>query len=263
MSVTVTTDYGKVFNSLCHFMALSQTVDTKTVLDNLVVSAIALDKQVKAISFSDIQDAVKVYFSTEITGQDLRKSIERLISNNKLIVEPNDTFRLPYKVVAEVNTRVQTSKSLEEQVKQEWLGEVAKIDDKRLVDQSHDLTSLWVILQKYLAKSFYRHGAQTTQILDPTLDIGEKSTVNLSTLLQEAITESDTSLPHSFIKESIHGFLGNQTPDRVAYLAELLDGTFTFFALNVDEAISNYLTGAFQPLKIFLDTNFIFGILHL
>ena len=123
MSGTVTTDYGKVFNSLCHFMALSKTVSTKTVLDNLVVSAIALDKQVQAIPFLEIMDAVEVYFSTEIMEEDLRKSIDRLISNNKLIVVSKDTFRLQNRVAAEVNNRVKASKILEDRVKQEWLEE--------------------------------------------------------------------------------------------------------------------------------------------
>ena len=263
MSSIVTKDYGKVFNSLCHFMALSQTVDIKAVLNNLVVSAITFDRQTNAISFAEIKEAVEVYFSTEITEQDLRNSIDDLITANDLIVVSKDIFQLQNKVAVTVNNRVKESKALEERVKQEWLVDIAKTAEKYSITSHYDIEHLWTILQTYLAKSFYRHGAQTTQIFDPTFNQGEDVSKNLSTLLQESILKSNSPLRTEFIKECVREFLGTQSPDKVAYLAELLDGTFTFFALNVDDAISNFLSGAFKPLTVFLDTNFIFGILNL
>lgn len=264
MSSTNTSDYGKVFNSLCHFLALSQTIDTKAVLDNLVASAIALDKQTNTTTIREISEAVEVYFSTYITDQDLIESIKRLVSDNKLVAEQDNNYRLQGKIVTEVNRKAQSSESLENRVKEEWFEEIANIHNKQMSEgKVYDLSSLWKVLQIYLAKSFYRHGAQTSQIFDPTFTIDEKASENLSILLQYAMVESGTSVPEEIVKNSIRHFLGSQTPNRVAYLAELLDGTFTFFALNMDDAISNYLTGVFQPIKIFLDTNFIFGILNL
>ncbi len=244
-------------------MALSQTVDTKAVLDNLIVSAITFDRQTNAISFNEIKDAVEVYFSTEITEQDLTDAVNRLIKANKLSIVSEGIFRLQNKIAVHVNNRVSESKALEEQVKQEWFDDVSKVAQKYAITSAFDSEHLWVILQNYLAKSFYRHGAQTTQIFDPTFNLGNDISKNLSTLLEEAIKESGSPLPREFVRECIREFLGTQSPNKVAYLAELLDGTFTFFALNVDDSISNYLSGAFKPLTVFLDTNFIFGILHL
>lgn len=46
-------------------------------------------------------------------------------------------------------------------------------------------------------------------------------------------------------------------------MAQLLDATFTFFALSVDESTTEYLRSTLNPMAIFLDTNFIFGVLNL
>jgi hypothetical protein len=61
----------------------------------------------------------------------------------------------------------------------------------------------------------------------------------------------------------VRRFFSDTTPSRTAYLAQLLNATFTFFALTVDEIASQYLRSKLKPLSIFLDTNFIFGLLNL
>ena len=46
-------------------------------------------------------------------------------------------------------------------------------------------------------------------------------------------------------------------------MSELLDGTFTFFALTVGDSTAEYLKRQLPPLKLFLDTNVVLGMLGL
>src|SRR5215218_1072300 len=63
--------------------------------------------------------------------------------------------------------------------------------------------------------------------------------------------------------QAVQQFFSVSTPRRTQYITQLLDGTFTFFALTVDKVTSAYLRGHMAPLNLFLDTNFIFDILGL
>jgi hypothetical protein len=76
MKVKASTDFNRIFNSLCHFLALSKTVDTKTVLDNLVITAIALDRGDNETTKNDITAAIEAFFSTSLTQKELEESWE-------------------------------------------------------------------------------------------------------------------------------------------------------------------------------------------
>lgn len=262
LKIQDSTDYKRVFNSLCHYLALSQTVDITSVFDNLLVSAIALEAGTRAIELCKIQEAVRGYFSTDVAESEIQDSLLRLQEKGALFCE-SESYRLTPSVAAEVNQRAKSSTDLERTVKEEWYKELELLISIEYPRHNINLDQTWEVLQRYLARSFYRHGAQTIKIFDASVSANGESTSRLSTLLKSSIEEVSSDLPLSFIHKAIHLFLGNQTTSRVAYLAELLDGTFSFFALNFDDAVSSYLSGSFQPTKIFLDTNFIFGVLKL
>ena len=84
MRIHASTDYSRVFNSLCHFLALSKTVDTKAVLDNLVITAIALDRESNPISIDDIAAAIEVFFLTTLTKSELLESLIRLSACDRI-----------------------------------------------------------------------------------------------------------------------------------------------------------------------------------
>lgn len=61
---------------------------------------------------------------------------------------------------------------------------------------------------------------------------------------------------------AIKAFFESSTPARTKYLAQLLDNTFTFYAVSIHEAAARYMR-ALPALTLFFDTNFIFGLLGL
>jgi len=263
MKIHASTDYSRIFNSLCHFLALSKTVDTKAVLDNLVITAIALDRESNPILIDDIASAIEVFFSTTLTESELLESLNRLSSCDRIGECQDNQYQLPLKEVAKVKGKAKDAENLETRVKDEWIEKWHLIAENQLPLKADNIAEIWGVLQKYLSKSFYRHGVQTSQLFLPDFKPNEDISESLAKLLQKSIDESKTTLPNDFIKTAVSDFLKNPSVDRVNYLAQLLDSTFSFFAVNLDDAVSNFLSGSFNSLKIFLDTNFIFGILGL
>jgi len=204
---------------------------------------------------------VDAYFGLGFPETTLAASMDRLFSSNRILRSDDGIYYLPPGVSEEAMERVKAARELETRVRDEWLDEVSQFQPQIISSEQQD--RLWNALQSYMAKAFHRHGAQTVKFLDPTIPIPPEVDTNLSTLLQIAVEESAVALPPEIAGAAIRGFFRNQTPDRTKYLVQLLDATFSFFALSTDEATSKYLRGAFQPMAIFLDTNFIFGILNL
>jgi hypothetical protein len=85
----------------------------------------------------------------------------------------------------------------------------------------------------------------------------------LATYLEDAINECCRDLPHDLAYSNISNFFSSLTSHRTKYLTQLLDGTFTYFALTVDQFTSTYLREGISPLTLFIDTNVIFGLLGL
>ncbi len=65
------------------------------------------------------------------------------------------------------------------------------------------------------------------------------------------------------LTETINSFFRLANAERVRYLAQLADATFTSYALTTDQQTTDFLNSRYGDLDLFLDTNFIFGILGL
>jgi hypothetical protein len=70
---------------------------------------------------------------------------------------------------------------------------------------------------------------------------------------------------HVIAKKIISDFLASvgKHPDRSTYIGQLADGAFNYFSLTVAPDIANKFREKLSPLTLFLDTNFLFGILNL
>ena len=126
-----------------------------------------------------------------------------------------------------------------------------------------ELGELWSCLRTYMAKAFCQYGALTVQLLDPNYSTPATDLVSLRTLLDASIAEICPSLDPELVRRSVSTFFETSSAARSRYVAQMLDATFTFFALRVDDATVAYLRDSLTPLKLFLDTNFIFGLLDL
>jgi hypothetical protein len=114
-----------------------------------------------------------------------------------------------------------------------------------------------------MASAFKRHGAETVLLLDPANPVRTEIRDTLSTYLDDAVKAHCDDITRETAFRLITGFFTDSPANRTRYIAQLLDGTFTYYAITVDQFAATYLKEGIAPLSLFLDTNFIFAILDL
>jgi hypothetical protein len=252
--------YNRLFRNLAHMVALSRDVQVEGVVDGLVITVLTLDARIQARTAVDVVPAVDTYFGIKFAEKDLQGSIDRLERTGRLQRARGSILTPAAAVQAETSQRIADAHQLEATVKEEWLNAFWETHPGRdaIADEE-----LWECLRAYMARAFERHGAQTTLLLAPTADLPADIDKTLGTYLKEAIARKCRTVSAETARTAIRQFFMRTTVARSRYIAQLLDGTFSFFAICVDETTSAFLKSAIRPVSIFLDTNFVFGLLKL
>ncbi len=124
---------------------------------------------------------------------------------------------------------------------------------------------MWAALRGYLARAFRRHGIQTAALLDPKIDIAPEYSESLSFLLDDVLKDNVPKEERPKTKETISAFFADvgRYPNRVKYVSQLANGAFNYFSLTVEQDTAEQFRKGLQPLTLFFDTNFLFGVLDL
>ncbi|MDQ5824368.1 MAG: hypothetical protein M3441_09195 [Chloroflexota bacterium] len=254
-------DYSIVFNRLAHMVVLSQSNKTREVVDDLVLTVFVIDATFAPLHANNIREAIRTQYGLSLSPSLIQASVDRHITAGRLLKPSKSAvFALSPSVRLEIGDRIEGARQLEVSVKNEWLTTVATWATEQ-DDGWQD--ELWNCLRTYMAKAFRRHGAETIRLLDPSFPLTEENKKQLSVYLEEALCEECTTVSRGTAERAIREFFHTNTPARIRYVAQHLDATFTFFALTVDRATSAFLSKSLSTLFLFLDTNFIFGILDL
>jgi hypothetical protein len=247
-------DYDKAFKQLCHLHALSVTGKTTAALDDLVVSAVVLAEGCSNDAH-EVDEAIRAFFGLTIPKDDLVCSICRCLEAGTLLRHPSKRLTASSNAKATVAARAESAQRLEQDVRQEWFEGLAATG--LVVD---DDENLWRCLKHYLALVFRQHGAMSVELLtngDTAIDAASRD-ANLGAAVKDCGYDDPDAA-----RIAVAAFLSDVTEARSRYLAQLLDGTFTFFALTVHDATAAYLRDTVEPLTLFLDTNLVFAVLEL
>lgn len=251
------TDYKQLLSRLCHLVVLSEAKKIEGVVDSLVENVIEIDPAHPASDLVKIDEALKVYFGVQLDSKDIESSISRLFSAGAIIRgQERGTFGLSPSGRATQLKRIDDAAKLEGEVRAQW---VASIRTKFEPWTEQVESELWACLKGYLTRLFCRHGAQTALVASGN----HLADAELDTSLSQALKEECKTVDRAQAGLAIQRFLREQTPERAQYIAQLLDGTFSFYTLFTDEATQSYLKAAIPRIKVLLDTNFLFGVLNL
>jgi hypothetical protein len=250
--------FNRAFNHLCHVLPLTKAGKVRAVLDGLVMTVLVLE-DAPLVDAGAVRDAIDGWFGIRVEIDEVQKSIDGHMAGGRVLRDlgarrlgPSATAR------AEALAAVERDRALEVSVKAEWTAELAQQGySQTLIDE------LWDCLRAYMARAFRQHGAMAAQLLDPTLPASREDNTNLAASLDAAIKETSPTVESSAVQAAVSGFFARPTVERTRYVSHLLDGTFTFFAITANEVTSVYVRGQLAPLKLFLDSNFIFGLLDL
>jgi hypothetical protein len=253
-------DYSRLFRNLAHMVALSKEEKVAGVVDNLVVTAVCIDPADRIASTEQIVEIIDAYFGLRFVNHDIESAIGRAVGHGRLLRGPNGRIVPSAAAQAEISERIQRAHQLENDVREEWLGSIVGYDSQR--DSVKD-NELWECLRSYMAQAFRRHGAETILLLNPTGALSVEDDRSLTFYQKEAYKTCCHRVSEDLASSSIRSFFTATSAARSRYIAQLLDGTFSFYAVCVDETTSTYLKTAIKPVAIFLDTNFMFGLLRL
>jgi len=251
-------NFSLAFEQMCSIVAIGQIKGADEVLKELLLQCLVIFPGEEFCNEEQFSNVLDVLFGLRIPDHEIRYALDRLLSERTVIKNIDDRLFIPPDIKEELQKNISESLSLEEKVRDGWKEEIAKNYPDISFDQA------WKALRYYLAKTFQRHGMQTVALLDPLLEIPPEYTISLSELINESVKEFPTSL-HLSLKNTVSGFLatiGNY-PYRSIYIAQLADGAFNYFSLTVETDIAEQFRRNLNPLKLFLDTNFLFGILDL
>ncbi|WP_157439526.1 cell envelope integrity protein TolA [Aeromicrobium sp. Root344] len=239
-------------------LSLSKTGKVQSAVDNLVLTTFSIDPKIgEGRDPNEVATAISTYFGVVIDVGTVRLAIENHLKGGRLLIDNTSTpscICLAADVRARLAERIGESSVLEDDVRQEWI----EIAEGLLPNV--DTAVLWRALQAYLGKVFHQHGAEAVQLLDSRSSAG-KDKGNLLHLMDSAIQDVGLQRHQGPAREAIRAFFIEPSPKRLRYMSELLDGTFTFFALTVSDATADYLKGQVPSLRLFLDTNVVLAVL--
>ena len=252
-----TTQAETAFIQLCHQLSLSRNGKVQGAVDSLVLTVLAIDPAAGTGDANEVAQALSTYFSVELPVGEVRKALEAHLQSGRLQrAQSGGGLTLSASARADVAARVSEASKLEDTVRREWSLEVAALHP------ALDGQQVWKALQSYLAAVFRQNGALAVELLRPGSDSAAGTGNGLPKLLRTALVANGLDITAD-AASAVTLFFRTSTPARTRYVSQLLDGTFTFFALSVSDATAEYLRGQLPGTRLFLDTNVVLGILEL
>lgn len=252
-------DFSLAFRQMANFVAIAKTRNMSEVLDELVKQCFVILPDEPLKTSNDVADAVRTLFGIQLPAQDISKSVERLLDRQDLSRLPGDHLGLSPKLQKLLEERIAAARQLQEAVKQSWLSQVAATHPN--LDQDR----LWRVLVGYLGQAFRRHGIQAVTLLDPTAVIASQRVESLSPVLISEIKKEFIEADYDDAWTAVSSFFSTVGSDRkrAEYISQLADGAFNYFSLTIAPEVADGLRKKLNPMTLFLDTNFLFGILEL
>ena len=253
-------NFSCAFQQMASFVAIAKTRATSEALRELIFQCYVVLPNEPLSTADEIVEAIQVLFGIPINSKDISKVLSDIIKKGEIINIGNGQLSLSPDVMIRVSTRIETAKALEKDVQETWLKQIC-INAPTL-----DGEKIWAALQSYLQQSFRRHGIQAVELLNPEVEFtNSNSNHSLSNILDDIIITEFSAKNHQDARQSIVSFFQTVSSDRkrAEYIASLADAAFNYFSLAVAPEISEKLRDNLNELILFLDTNFIFGILNL
>ena len=252
--------FNPAFEQICAIVAIGEIRDRGETLRRLIIHCISELSGDGLRTGAEVVDTLDQLYGLRVPPAIAQEALDDLLKRGDLedrgkggglIVRPQ--------LEAEVRTSIAATVALEERVREEWLDRVSTQEPEVAQD------FLWAALKSYLFRAFRRHGIQAGALLDPSIEITPEHSESLSALLRESVEEHVDEQHRRAAAQLISGFLAEvgQYRPRSAYLSQLADGVFSYFSLTVSPEAAATLRKGLSPLKLFLDTNFIFGIVKL
>ena len=231
-------------------------------LDYLVLDALALHGTLAVTAeqiASAIQDVYHIAFEpTEIAsaGRHLRAS--GLVSVNSAGQHASATYTLDSRAANRMRRNLQHVQELEKAVLQGWRDEL-QLKYSEYPTIGRNLDALVEALQGFMTEMFYQHGVECVALLypeDPKTRawLGEVGDDLFSSIPQ------DDSFTSAVARFEVPAFFLSNEPQRQEYVTSLLNSSFFWHLMQVDEECSRLLKDVVSGQQLYLDNNVIYSL---
>jgi hypothetical protein len=251
--------FSLAFKQMASFVAIAKTRATSQVLDELILQCFVVLASAPLSTPKQVVDAILTVFGIQTNPKDVQMALSRLTKSGTLTDIGNGHLALSGAVNKTLHDRIEAAKQLEKDVREAWLKQI------HANDPTLEGETLWKTLLAYLQQAFRRHGIQAVELLNPEVELAAESKLGLSAVLDGVIAKNFTGKERVGARSAAASFFQTVSLDRkrAEYVASLADAAFNYFSLAVAPEVSEKLRGKLTNLTLFLDTNFLFGILNL
>ncbi len=251
-------DFSQGFEQMCNLMAISETSDPNETLKQLILQCFVILTDNGFESPKEIVESIETIYGLHLPTQEVEASFDELVKAEMIFSTDKKRYIINPEIRSNLQERMNEASKLEESVKQEWFEELR-------ANPSISQKKAWIALRAYLCELLRRHGMQTVAFLDPNTQISERNSRNLSAMLDEAVIKSFDDSQKEDAKKIIVNFIAKagSMANRTKYIIQLADGAFSYFTLAAAPEVAKRFRKQLSELTLFLDTNFLFGILDL
>jgi hypothetical protein len=250
-------NFSTAFERMCSIVAIGKTKGVEDTLKELILYCLVFLPEDVFQNANEFSIKIHELFGLKIAGHEIQFAIDQLLSIGTLIKSENK-FAIPDATRRLIRDSIDSAYILENKVRDGWQAEISSSPDL-------DFPKIWRALRRYLSNAFQRHGIQTVSLLDPSIDIPQDYTESLSSILDGVIASEFPEEQRPNARQVISDFMattGNYAT-RAKYIAQLADGAFNYFALAIAPTSAAEFRKGLNPIMLFFDTNFLFGVLDL
>jgi hypothetical protein len=253
------TNFSSAFQQLASFVAIAKTTDPAETRENLILQCFIILPDDRFSNAAEIADAVYALFGIQIPERHIELSLRTLIAKKSVIDLTGGHLGLSSQLRTTLESRLKTAKQLEQDVRKTWFEQIGAKYPKVSPDKA------WEALKAYLSDAFRRHGMQAVALLDPSFELDADYARSLTSILRSVVDKRFSNEDRESAREAVGSFLATANIDRqrAEYISQVADSAFNYFSLTVAPEVAEQLRTKLSPLTLFLDTNFLFGILDL
>jgi hypothetical protein len=253
---------GPSLEALLGFVAISKVQHGDQVLTQLCLQTLVVFPEERVTTPQQLASLLTAYFDLTVTPHRVERALDRLVSQNQVRRLPESGNYVPLTAVRDrIRERIAAARTLQDRVKSRWINQC-----KTKYGTDFDGESAWKCLQKYLTALFRRHGLQTVSLLDVRRGPAKDAQPILKASLDDLLDQLECGeAERKTFENAIRLFLSEvgADADRRMFVVQLADGAFSFYSLSAPPEVSARLQSKLEELTLFLDTNFLFGILGL
>lgn len=252
------TVFSKTFEQMCNFIAIAKTGDANKTVQGLISLCLLELPSDHFGTPESFKDTIGTLFGINVPIAQIEDCLNKL-EKSGVISRPTTEYKLNKKNADALRHEINETKGVEERVKAKWFEEL------QVSYPTLPAADAWKTLREYLSRTFRRHGIQAVALLDPNITTEAEHEMSLSLILKESIEQNLPVGLHKVARPALSDFMAKagDDDDRAHYIVQLADGAFNFYTLEVSQELSDALRSSLNALTLFLDTNFLFGILDL